>query len=135
MKSIGPDGLNLLQDLKPPKSLYIEVNCLKSVYKMNSWSSEVWSSFLTTCSVLSVGKTVQNQRQNILQSVLGFVQMVHVNITIKVNSGEIFMLSACTKEREECSLEKWPVFSFSSKRIFDYLTKLYSVTNQVFHIR
>lgn len=27
MRSIGPDGgLNLLQDLKPPKSLYIEVN-------------------------------------------------------------------------------------------------------------
>lgn len=30
MKAIGPDtGLNLLQDTKPPKSLYTEVNILK----------------------------------------------------------------------------------------------------------
>lgn len=29
MKTIGTDGgLNLFQDLKPPKSLYIEVICL-----------------------------------------------------------------------------------------------------------
>lgn len=29
MRSIGEDGLNILNDVHPPKSLYIEVSCIR----------------------------------------------------------------------------------------------------------
>lgn len=41
MKSIGSDGLNLALDMKPPKSLYLEVRCVQDHGKLEMDDGEV----------------------------------------------------------------------------------------------
>ncbi|XP_050423084.1 DNA replication complex GINS protein PSF1-like isoform X2 [Adelges cooleyi] len=70
MKSIGPDtGLNLIQDMKPPKSLYTEVRSLVDAGKLELESGEVLILRKNSQYMLSRSQAEPLIRQGILEQV------------------------------------------------------------------
>ncbi|XP_050538946.1 DNA replication complex GINS protein PSF1-like isoform X2 [Daktulosphaira vitifoliae] len=70
MKSIGPDtGLNLFQDMKPPKSLYTEVRSLVDAGKLELESGEILILRKNSQYMLSRSQAEPLIRQGILEQV------------------------------------------------------------------